>query len=293
MLAAQNDHRNFEAFTPKVALNYKLTPAIALYTSAGFSFESPGGNELDNYPLSSQPGRLINPDLKAQEAAFFETGIKGGIRRPGQSYFKHILFETTLFNYQIDNEIVPFEVFSDVFFRNSAQTNRFGIETGGDVELVNGLNLNVAYTFSDFQYDNYTAEAIELDNSGNIVTNDRDFSGNIVPSVPRHNLMLSLSKSQRVAPGVRGFAKVDYQNISGLFVDDANSDKTENYQLWNTTLGFDISAGRFSMLLSGGVNNLSDESYVGFVNINSASGRFYEAGSPRNYFGTVKFSLTF
>jgi len=43
---------------------------------------------------------LINPDLQAQEAAFFEAGIKGGIRRPGQSYFKHILFETTVFNYQ-------------------------------------------------------------------------------------------------------------------------------------------------------------------------------------------------
>jgi len=125
------------------------------------------------------------------------------------------------------------------------------------------------------------------------VTNDRDFSGNIVPSVPRHNLLLSLSKSHRFAPGLSGFAKMAYQNVSGLFVDDANSDKTESYQLWNATLGFDISTERLGVLLSGGVNNVFDESYVGFVNINSASGRFYEAGSPRNYFGTVKFSLTF
>ncbi|HFE63567.1 MAG TPA: hypothetical protein ENK14_04020, partial [Caldithrix sp.] len=64
LLAAQNDRRTFDAFTPKIAFNYKLSPYLGIYTSFGLSFESPAGNELDNYPLSSNPGKLINPDLK-------------------------------------------------------------------------------------------------------------------------------------------------------------------------------------------------------------------------------------
>jgi iron complex outermembrane receptor protein len=67
--------RIFAEFTPKAALNYKLTPHIALYTSYGFGFDSPAGNELDNYIYTSDSGlHTINPDLKAQKSSSFEVG---------------------------------------------------------------------------------------------------------------------------------------------------------------------------------------------------------------------------
>ena len=45
-----------------------------------------------------------------------------------------------------------------------------------------------------------------------------------------------------------------------------------------------VAIDQLHMLLSGGVNNLADKRYVGFVNINSTAGEFYEAGEPRNGF---------
>ncbi|NIV15539.1 MAG: TonB-dependent receptor, partial [Aliifodinibius sp.] len=87
--------------------------------------------------------------------------------------------------------------------------------------------------------------------------------------------------------------KLNYRYISGLYVDDANSDKTDAYGLTNITVGMDMTLNKFNILISGGVNNLTDERYVGFVNINSVSGRFYEAGIPRNYFGTIKLGYHF
>ena len=51
LLAVNNDTRTFDDFTPKIAFNYKFTPSLAVYTSYGLSFDSPAGNELDNYPL--------------------------------------------------------------------------------------------------------------------------------------------------------------------------------------------------------------------------------------------------
>jgi hypothetical protein len=51
--------------------------------------------------------------------------------------------------------------------------------------------------------------------------------------------------------------------------------------------------GGLNILLSGGLNNMLDEIYVGFTNTNSATGRFYEAGEPRNWFLTVNLGYVF
>lgn len=292
LLESQNDIRRFEAFTPKAAMNYKITPSIAIYTSYGLSFDSPAGNELDNYPLSSNPGKLLNPDLEPQESKNFELGIKGSLLRPKSIFLSSINFEATFFSSIIEKEIVPFEVFNNVFFRNSAKTNRSGFELGTNIEFLEGLKFSLAYTYSDFNYDNYTAQIINIDGTGQIITTENNFSGNQVPSVPKHNAMLALSYERNIINYLTGFAKVSYQNIGGMYVNDQNSDKTGSYQIVNSTLGFDFTYNNFNMLLSCGLNNMFDVNYVGFININSSNGRFYEVGEPRNFFANIKLGYT-
>ncbi|MDO8551031.1 MAG: TonB-dependent receptor [Ignavibacteria bacterium] len=288
----QNDVRRFEDFTPKAALNYKLTPYVAIYTSYGLSFDSPAGNELDNFPTSSSPGTMLNPDLKPQESKNFEIGIKGNLVSESQ-FFRNIVFELTFFNSIINNEIVPFEVFGDVFFRNSAKTIRRGLEAGFDADIIGGLNLKTAYTYSGFKYDKYLLESVEIDSIGNTFSTFRDFSGNVVPSVPEHNLVVSLSYTHKIVDFITGFTKVTGVSVSEMYVDDANSDKTLSYSLLNFTLGLDMVFNRFNLLISGGMNNITDEKYVSFININSTSGRFFEAGEPRTYFASMNFGYNF
>ena len=206
---------------------------------------------------------------------------------------KKILFEATLFNINIDNEIVPFEVFGDVFFRNAAKTIRRGLELGSSLELYKNLNFSLAYTFSHFNYDTYYTETIVLDPDGNINTEEKDFSGNIVPSVPKNNLYLALSYAWAFHKNINGFAKFSYMGVSQLWVDDANSAKTDAYNLLNTVLGLDMQFGDFNVLLSGSLNNMLDVVYVGFTNTNSVDRRFYEAGAPRNYFVSLNFGYKF
>jgi len=285
---SMNDERIFEDFTPKVAFSYKLTPSIALYTSYGLSFDSPAGNEMDNFPTSSSPGTLLNPDLQAQESKNFEVGIKGQLISE-RRFFSNLFFELTFFNIIIENEIVPYEVFSDFYFRNAAETNRTGIEFGANIELVKGLNLNAAYTYSNFSYNNYLLASVD----SLLQVSYKDYSGNIVPSVPEHNLYTAVSYAHPITPYLTGFAKVSNLYISEMFVDDANSDKTDSYSLVNLTLGFDFLFNRFNLLLSGGINNLLDETYAAFININSSSGRFFEAGEPRSYFVTLNLGYNF
>lgn len=283
----------YEGFTPKAALNYKLKPYMALYASLARSFTSPAGNELDNHPLSSNPNQLLNPDLEAQESTNFEVGIKGNLLYRGAVWFNNVYFEATVFRYLIDKEIIPFEVFGDVFFRNAAKTDRTGFEVGGNVEILRGLRFETAYSFSDFVYDEYIARLIDVDESGNIVTIERDFANNAAPSVPQHNFSMNLSYEYRFLRSMSGFTKGGLRSVSGMYVDDANSDKTGSFNVLDFMLGLDVNFNRFNMLLSGGVNNIFDNIHVGFININSLNGEFYEAGEPRNYFATINLGYRF
>ena len=197
----------FEAFTPKFALNYKLTPSIAVYSSFGFSFDSPAGNELDDYPRPDRPANLLNPDLEAQNSTNFELGIKGNLLNEGSDFFINNLFEFTFFNTVVESEIVPFEVYGDVYFRNSARTNRRGLEAGITSELYEGLKATLSYTFSDFAYDEYSAISIDLDSTGQITESSQDYSGNVVPSVPKHNFVLALQYQHRLHSNINAIYK--------------------------------------------------------------------------------------
>ncbi len=289
ILPSRTDMRPFNAFTPKLALNYKLTPLIALYTSFGWSFDAPAANEM----ASPDPAYLFNQDLNPQESQNFELGIKGNMFRWDKMFFKRLICEATFFNIRISNEIIPFEVLGDVFYRNAAKTNRLGVEFGTQLEIYEGLNIGITYTWSDFTYLTYEAQTIEEDSLGNLVSVDKDFSGNIVPSVPKNNLYLSLSYSRPLGRHLNIFAKASYQGISGLWVDDANSDKTSAYNLLNGLLGIYLKLGKFNVMASGGVNNIFNEVYVGFTNTNSANKRFYEAGAPRDYYVSLNLGYTF
>jgi len=288
-LPLRQDQLRYHAFTPKIALNYKILPLMAVYTSFGYSFDSPANNELD----SPDPVFLFNQDLQPQESQNLEAGIKGKLYQRESTWFPRILFEATGFYIVVDNEIVPYEVLGDVYFRNAAKTHRLVAELGGLVEIVNNLNLEASYTWSHFRYENYEARVIEIDSLGNFIQTDQDFSGNIVPSVPVNNLYLALSYSQPVGKRIQLYGKVSFQGISGMWVDDANTDKTDPYQLLNALIGADARFGKFNIMLSGGVNNIFDEIYVGFTNTNSADKRFYEAGAPRDWFLTLNLGYTF
>ncbi|MBX2992940.1 MAG: TonB-dependent receptor [Bacteroidetes bacterium] len=292
LLEVRNARRVFGKFTPKAALNYKLTPRIALYTSYGLGFDTPAGNELGNFPLSAKPEVMLNPDLEPQRSKNFELGIKGSHSVDDLDFFRRMFFEVTFFNTKIDDEVIPFELEGDVYFRNAARTNRTGLEVGADAELLYGLRLKAAYTYSNFTYSEYIARNIVLNQQGDFVIQDSRFSGNVVPSVPKHNISLALSYTRVLHDNITGFLKTHLMSISGMYVDDLNSDKTTGYQLLNVSGGVDFVFDRFNLLISGGINNVSDKRYVAFININSTRKEFYEAGEPRTYFGGITLGFT-
>jgi len=281
LLEARNSKRKFEAFTPKLAFNYKFNPALALYGSIGYSFDVPAGNELNNPPTSSDNGSgLINPDLQPQKSFNLEIGLKGKAAFKDWLLFSENNFDLTLFSSVIRDEIIPFEVFGAVYFRNSAKTWRRGIEFGIESKLIDHFKLKTSYTFSYFRYTEYKTLSINYD----LTLNEKNFSGNFVPSVPEHNLNLALIYDRSISSTTDLFIKMSYQFVSGMFVNDENLEKTDSYNLFNIMSGIDQRFGKFNILLSAGVNNIFNKKYAGFININSTNLRFYELGEPRIFF---------
>jgi hypothetical protein len=82
-----------------------------------------------------------------------------------------------------------------------------------------------------------------------------------------------------------------------MFADDMNSEQTETYLYANPMGGINLILGNLSILLSGGVKNVFNKKYVGFININSdpnlsaGKRRYYELGEPRS--GYLNLNLTY
>ncbi|MBI5402259.1 MAG: TonB-dependent receptor [Ignavibacteriae bacterium] len=285
--------RTFDRVTPKVALNYKFTSKIAAYTSFGLGFDSPANNELDNYPSSTNGGRTtINPDLKGQKSTNFEVGIKGSLGGIDNKYFTNTFAEITFFHSLIQDEIVPFVYDNAYFYRNAGKTRRLGIEAGFNTDVIKGLTLRAAYTYSKFEYIDFKALTIISSPFQEVI---EDYSNNIVPTVPENLLSTELGYSHTFEKYYTAFIKGNAKYVGSMYVNDKNVDslKTEEYFLLGAQLGFAVNYKGYNVTAYAGVDNISDKKYVSYININDMSGRYYEAGPKRNFFGGLKFGYIF
>jgi iron complex outermembrane receptor protein len=280
--------RTFNAFTPKIGLNFKITPEIALYTSYGLSYDFPALTELENNPLSSNPRYTLNPDIDPSKSDNFELGIKGNLFNSGSDFMKKVIFDITGFYYKITDEIVPFIINQKTYFRNAAKTNRKGVEIGIKTEPFEETEMVVNYTYTDFKYDeflttNYTP-------SGQV---QEDYSGNYEPSVPKQIINFIFNYDFEITDDISGLLQWDCDYIAKLYVDDANSATAPDYFYGNIMLGAAYNTDLIGLVFYAGVNNIFDKRYVGFVNINDYYGRYYETGEPRTFYSGLNLNLKF
>jgi iron complex outermembrane receptor protein len=279
----------FTAFTPKLGINYKLIPDIALYSSYGLSYDFPALSELENNQLTSNPIYTINPDIDPQKSNNFELGIKGNVINSESEFMKKVIFDVTGFYYNIADEIVPFIINEKTYFRNAAKTNRLGVEIGIKTEPFEETEMVVNYTFTHFKYDRFNT----IEYFPNHEPVEADYSNNYEPSVPVHIVNFIFNYEFELTDNISGLLQWDCDYIGKLYVDDANSATAPAYFYGNIMLGATYSSELMGIVFYAGVNNIFDKRYVGFVNINDYYGRYYETGEPRTFFSGLNISLKF
>lgn len=251
--------RSMNAFSPSVGVVFKPGDNAELFGSVSKAFETPTTTELANRPTGSGG---FNPSLDPQESVTIEGGAR--TRLAGR-----VALELSIFNTQLTNGLVPFEVASDpgrTYFRNAGQADHTGYEISADGELVTDASLRVAYT-------RVNAEYVEFRPGGEI------YDGNKIPGLAprRFDGVLSYTPGNRWVE-VRGLWQDDVP------VDDAGTARADSYFVLDANAGMgSLPVGGLSLAPFVGVENILDTDYVASVVPNAFGDRFFEPGPGRTY----------
>lgn len=286
----RNDSRDFTRVSPKLGVNFRLTPGRSLYANIGGGIEVPAGNETD--PTPGAGPSLLNPLLDPIRSTSYEIGYKaanhpifGGAITTG--------YDMALYDIEVTNEVVPYN--GGRFYLTAGKAQRRGVELGLSADARAGLFASATVTGSRNRYLDYVVDsAVLLPNDPAKAGRRADYSDNKVVGLP--DLMSNLEVGTTI-PGLRALRlKAGVEHSGGYFADDANTVSVPSYTIVNLTAEL-----RNLVSLSNGVGvrgfvsvrNLGDTRFIGsaFLNpdlVNGAPAAF-EPGTPRSL--VVSFSV--
>jgi iron complex outermembrane receptor protein len=254
----QSGDRTLDALSPMVGLTFVPARWLTLYSNVATAYQTPTTVELSNRP-TNEGG--FNPDLDPEDLRSLEFGARGGFE-PWR-----VRFEVSSYFSSLDNAIVRFQRADEqAYFRNAGQVSRNGVEMLAEWSPTPRLKGRVAYTWQDFRY-------------GSFVAPEGDFSDNVEPGAPPHQLMLG--GVYQAAFGL--FTGVNYRFVDAYPVNSLNTIENWSYQVVDVRLGLDRrwKGLRFRPFVT--IDNLLDERYNSSAIVNSIGNRFFEPSPGREF----------
>ncbi len=258
--------RLMRAFSGSLGIAVNPSSALTLYGNFGSSFETPTTTELANSP-SGAGG--FNTGLKPQQAWTYEIGARasaGGGR---------LAYSVAAFQADVRDALIPYEIAAPRFYyRNAGSTRHRGVEVSGGGSVLSGVNLNVAWTYSDYRFRHYAF----TDTAGTTHILD----GRALTGIPQHWFHAIV----RIQPAaLRGaWAELQQSHSSGYFVSDTLSTRTSPWWATNVRAGWEGTVRGMRLAPFLGINNAFNHLYVSSVVINAARDRFYEPAPGRNVY---------
>ena len=254
--------------TPLLAVLYRLTPTLNVYSSAARGFETPTLNEL----FYSGPGGGFSYDLKAGTSTHYEIGLQAliGHDRP---------LRLPLLPIRTANELAVKSSFGGrTSYQNVAQTTRQGVEVTVDSRWAGDFTTRIAYSGLVARYAEPFATVV-------LGVPTLIEAGRYLPGIPGHMLFGELVWRQPASgwhAGIEGIAR------SKVYVEDSNTQPAAPaYAIANLRVGIE---GRSGALRYGGflrLDNVFDRQYAGSVVVSDANGRYYEAAPGRNWLAGI------
>lgn len=281
-----NDIKRFTRVTPKVGLNYRVSPTHSLYASVGGGIEAPAGNETDPASTFGQDTvTALNPLLDAIRSTTYEVGTRQLLLR-SQGLLREVSYDVVGYFTAVTNEIVPYR--GGRFYFTAGKVHRRGFEVGANAHFAHGWNAIGAVTTSNNTYETYVVDSVHYGKPGRYA----DFAGNQVIGVPKITFNGSVSWAPAMAHGVR--VQAGFQHTGRYFADDANTVKVPGSTVFSAGLHTDrvleIADG-IGLRGSVTLQNLTDRRFIAsaFLNPDVVGGVpvAFEPGLPRQLIVTL------
>ena len=267
----------YGATLPVVGVMYAVSDDLHVYATAGRGFETPTLNELA-YRSGGATG--LNFGLQAATSTSVEAGVKARIAALGE-------LTAAVFQTGTDKEIVTqTNSGGRATFQNAGRTRRTGVELGWSATFAESLRAQLAATLLNATYrDGFLTCAATPCAAANVPIP----AGNRIPGIARGTLFAALNWAP--PSGWRGGVEARY--VTGVLVNDLNSDAAPRYTVAAANVGYMFNAGAWELGGFVRADNLFDRRYAGSVIVNEGNSRFFEPAPGRTWLASASATLRF
>ena len=263
----QSGRSTYHRGSPWGGVAVRIRPRLSGYANVTTNFETPTLIELSNNPAGTGG---FNAALKPQRTLAAEVGLRS-------QWPAGLTGEVALFRARTRDELVPYELPDmpgRIFYRNSGEALRQGLELALRYRPILGLELGLTYTHADFRYAKYETAA-------------SDFSQNLLPGLPQQWGLLEA----RYGHATGFFAHLQTRYTGRFFAEDANAVPIAAFALVNARVGYKhrLALGEMEVFL--GTDNATATRYSNNIRLNAAAGRYYEPGAGRVFFAGLEVGI--
>lgn len=245
-----NYKEDFEVYSYRVGANYQINDASTLYINYSTGFRAPTVSQLYAGDTSAWGSTLNNPDLKPEESLNYEIGFRTA----------HNKLNYDISIYQLDRKDFIMKTSGNYgdsdttdMWDNIGGARHRGLEMAVNGNITADVSFNLAYTYLDAVYTQYSNYGIDL--LGTVYS--YDVTGNDIPRTPRHQLNLIAEyqalKSLKLTAEVNG--------KSSYYADDLNEIEIEGHATLNLAVDYKTKLSSYDLSIFARVDNVFDKQY--------------------------------
>ncbi len=249
-VADRNDR--YEHLSPKLALNYELTPSSTVYARYANSFRVPSANRLYAIKTSNAESTLDPETSNTYEVGYKFKGASTAV-------------EVALYYMDISDTITSYEdpVTGLKYNDNGGSTINKGIELSVQQAFTPEWSTKLAYSRSEHRFDN-----------------DPEYGNNEMASAPNNNLNLRLFYRPSQVSGLLVMAEA--QHLSDYYMDHAHTFSYDGYTSYNLKADYHLNK---KWRLFAKVNNVTDEIYAESASYSWGNEKYTPAAPRQVYLG--------
>ena len=252
-----NYKEEFNVYSYRVGANYQLDEASSIYVNFSTGFRAPTVSQLYAEDVSTWGSTLNNPDLEPEESFNYEIGFR--TNHDGINYDLSI--------FQLDRKDFIMRTsgnYGDTdttdMWDNIGGARHRGLELAVNGKATDNLSFNLAYTYLQAKYTDYTNYGMTLGAdtySTPAPVYYYDVTGNDIPRTPRHQINIiadyMANKDLRLTAEING--KTSY------YADDLNELKIDGHATLNLAVDQKTKLGGYNASLFARIDNVFNKQY--------------------------------